>query len=155
MSLIDRLNAITAFEDQIDEAQAVSEALEGVSEPTLLPAILAMYERNAEEDDFGVFHAFSNWIEELEPESDVAGSTVAAHIAASVHRRPMWKTCELLSMMVPADQAAEALLGALSRDDLTESGRECAASTLGELVEEADPPLSEAMVGRIQVVLGA
>jgi hypothetical protein len=144
MSLKKRIDAITAFEDQLEEAQVVSEELESHEGPELVPAVLAMYERNAEEDDYGVFHAFANYIEEQDADAVVDGATVAEHIAASVGRTPVWKTCELLRMMVPADVGARALMSGLE-GKLRPQARECALLTLRELLDEADPPLSDAV----------
>lgn len=152
MSLKDRLDAITHFEDQIEEAEALSQDLEQSGDHSLLPAILAMYERNAKQDDFGVFHAFSNWIEELDPDQTIDGLTVVEHLAASVARRPMWKTLELLTMLAPVEIAMKACVQGLSAPECDQEDQEHIAETLRELMEsledeegEVDPEVMAAI----------
>jgi hypothetical protein len=144
MSLLERLNGITAFEEQIEEAQAVSELLEEVESPEYIPAVLAMFERNAEEDDFGVFHAYSNYIEAVEADTLVDGKTVAEWLQESVKRAPMWKTCELLTMFVSTEQAMRVYLEILGQPSLKDSSEEVATESLRELLDDFSDEIEDA-----------
>ena len=142
--MIERLNGITAFEDQIEEAQEISEMLEGVESAEYVPAVLAMFERNAEQDDFGVFHAYSNYIEELEPSEVVEGKTVSEWLQESVKRAPMWKTCELLTMFVSPEQAARVYVETLNNPSLKSSSKETATDNLSSLLEDYGGEIEDA-----------
>jgi len=155
MGIKEDLDAIDAFEEQIESAERVSEQLDGVEDPQYVPAVLAMLERNAAEDDFGVFGAFANYIEQFDGEQPVAGSTVGQLLAASVKRMPMWKTCELLPGFVDPDEAARVLTEVLGNDGLTEDGLDCARSALEEIVDSYEDELSEPVLAAARTALGS
>lgn len=153
MSIDERLAAITAFEEQIADAEALSEELEGIDDPRHVPGVLAMFERNAEQDDFGVFHAYANYLEQFDGAREVAGSTVGALIADSVRRAPMWKTCEILGGFVRPEEAAQALLDALKKPELSKRGRECVKGGLKDVLEMSIDEVSAGTAASVREAL--
>lgn len=151
--LKEEIDAITSFEEQIDNAARVGEKLEGNEDPQFIPAVLTMFERNAAEDDFGVFHAFANYVEQFEADQSVGDVTLGALIATSVKRAPMWKTCELLVGLVDTSEATEVLLDAWANDNITDTGRACVRSTLEELVSSYEDEVDGDVLARAKHAL--
>jgi hypothetical protein len=139
MELAKRMDAINAFEAQIDAAQAVSEDLETVaSDAKYVPAVLALFERNAREDDFGVFHSFGGYIEGLGADALVQGSTLRALLEASVRRVPMWKTCELLGHFASPAELVAIYIDVISDEAVDDDAKEVAKESLEGVVDDHD-----------------
>jgi hypothetical protein len=153
--LKEEIDAITSFEDQIENAEKVSEKLEGVEDPQFIPAVLTMFERNASEDDFGVFHAFASYIEQFEADQAVGGSTLGEMLTASVTRAPMWKTCELLVGLLDTNEAAKTLVAALGNENITDTGRVCVSASLRDIVDSSEDEVEDAVLARANEALAS
>lgn len=135
--IADGLRAITHFQDQLEELHRLSKHLDPLQDPALVPAILDLFERHGQEDDFGLFHAWSNYIEQFDKETLAGDSTVGALVVASVKRAPCWVTLELVGYFV-SEEEAEALKAAAEEADEAEPEAEPAEE------EEEEEELSAA-----------
>lgn len=155
MEIKQQIDAIVAFERQIAEAEAASNALTGLEDPQFVPAVLAMFERNAEEDDFGVFHGFSAYIEQFDAAQTVGDATVGALIADSVKRAPMWKTCELLPGFSAPNETTRLFTDLAARPGLTDRARECVQSSLKEAIQMYGEDLDPDVLARARAAVAA
>ena len=135
--LAPRLAAITHFQDQLEELGELAQQLDGLRDPALVPAILGLFERHGEEEDFGLFHSLSSYIEQFSGDAVVGDSTVAALVVASVRRAPRWITQELVGCFV-SEEEAEALAQALREAEAQEEAEAMAEDAEGAEDEEEE-----------------
>lgn len=133
-----RLESITDVEAQVEALEAASEEIfEAPVE--VLPAVLAMMERVAGQDDFGLMHPFGDWMEELDGSEEVAGRTVAEHVLGSLKRAVNYRTLEVSSGLCfdeEADRPSEAWFAgireALARPGISEEDTEALQGALAD-----------------------
>lgn len=155
MGIKETLDGIVAFEKQINEAEAVSGKLGGLDDPQYVPAVLAMLERNAEEDDFGIFGAFGHYLEQFEADRAVDGTTVGALIAASVKRAPMWKTCELLPGFSAPNDSTRIFVELSAEPGLSERARECVTSSLKDAISMSEDDLDPSVLAAARAAVAS
>lgn len=105
--LIAKLDSIESLdEDGMATFEAITEKLESApkKDRALLDAILGFLERCGDDDDFGLFSTAECWIDEF------PGAMRTSGLLASVGRRPMWKTLELVGNSEEATTVLRALL---------------------------------------------
>ena len=122
-----RTQSMSPLEDHIEALEeTLAELSEGDADESIANALLALMERNADEDDFGLFHGIESYLGQLDEDR------ADALVRASVARRPMWKTLELIgSSTDDIDVLRQALT--LSLDDDT---KDLVQNTLDERLED-------------------
>lgn len=136
-TLADKLGQVRDLDEQLDELDQLGQRLDDAG-ADVLPAVLAMFERVGLQDDFGVFHAFGDWIEMLDPDEEVGGKSVAEHLVESVARSASWKTLEVAERLVDPDALIEALEPRVGDESITEREHEMIVYTLEGLGVDVD-----------------
>lgn len=137
-----RMNAISDLDNDLEEFHLISEDLG--DDTSLLVDVIAMLERVAGQDDFGVFHSFGGWLEQLDPQAEIAGKTPGEHMLESVTRAVNWKILELLPYFVEDEsRIVEALRTRAQDPDITSSEFESVRYELEALGVVLDEPAEE------------
>ena len=106
-----RLRQVTVIDDHASILEEVVNGLDEVQEPALVDEVLAVFERCAGQDDYGLFSSLQQWIERL---PDTPG--VRASVQASLLRHPTWKVIEMIGGFADNGAQAAALLEQVQRE---------------------------------------
>lgn len=124
-AIIDKINKIEDAEEQIQDLEGVLQQLEdGPADKDTGEALLKLMERCADDDDFGTFSSIESVIDNLDQRDNL--------LRASIRRRPMWKTLE----MIGGEKEDLEVLEAVLKTDLDESIKEQVQETYNERKEE-------------------
>jgi len=125
--IVDQLAEITDVEEQMDVLEPLVQRLQedrGVLNRDVGEALLQLMERCANDDDFGIYSTIEVVIDELDDRDEL--------LRASVERRPMWKTIEMIGEDSEDIEALEIAL----QGDLDTELRHSVEDALAERREE-------------------
>ncbi|MFT7582603.1 MAG: sulfatase activating formylglycine-generating enzyme [Myxococcota bacterium] len=138
------MDAIGDFEAAIDEVQELATAARAMADPHVIPPIIALLERSADADDFGLFETLAATFEQFPPSTDVLGVSLQARLAKSVATRPCGKVTQKFILMVRDPRAcAAALRSALELDGLDGNTRGWLSKKLASCEADIEDDLPE------------